>query len=140
MIVITIELMKLQTRGGSSSKSNDEFKKQVIDIKQMAKGISIKDDILDFEIGTKMTKEVEMILRRPLVNMDVQDVSLAEVENRNSKLMQEEICKLIFDKLKENMQKLSINYNITPEKMAITIDKLIKEENHISFMELVEAK
>lgn len=140
MIVITIELMKLQTRGGSSSKSNDEFKKQVIDIKQMAKGISIKDDILDFEIGTKMTKEVEMILRRPLVNMDVQDVSLAEVENRNSKLMQEEICKLIFDKLKENMQKLSINYNIPPEKMAITIDKLIKEENHISFMELVEAK
>lgn len=140
MIVITIELMKLQTRGGSSSKSNDEFKKQVIDIKQMAKGISIKDDILDFEIGTKMTKEVEMILRRPLVNMDVQDVSLAEVENRNSKLMQEEICKLIFDKLKENMQKLSINYNIPPQKMAITIDKLIKEENHISFMELVEAK
>jgi len=106
----------------------------------MAKGISIKDDILDFEIGTKMTKEVEMILRRPLVNMDVQDVSLAEVENRNSKLMQEEICKLIFDKLKENMQKLSINYNIAPEKMAITIDKLIKEENHISFMELVGAK
>jgi hypothetical protein len=61
----------------------------------MAKGISIKDDILDFEIGTKMTKEVEMILRRPLVNMDVQDVSLAEVENRNSKLMQEERADLI---------------------------------------------
>lgn len=109
MIVITIELMKLYTRGGSSSQANEKFKKYVVDIKYMAKGISVKDDILDFEIGNKMTREVEVILRRPLVSMDVQDVSLSEVDNRNSKLMQEEICKLIFDKLKENMQKLSRN-------------------------------
>lgn len=100
--------MKLYTRG-SSTKSNDKFKNYVMDIKLMAKGISIKDDILDFEIGKKMTREVEMILKRPLVNMDVQEISLTESDNRSSKLMQEEICKLIIEKLKESMQMISVN-------------------------------
>jgi len=75
----------------------------------MAKGISVKDDILDFEIGKKMTREVEMILKRPLVNMNVQEISLAESDNRSSKFMQEEICKLIIEKLKESMQMISVD-------------------------------
>jgi len=102
----------------------------------MAKGISIKDNMLDFEIGAKMTKEVEMILRRPLVNMDVHDITLSS-DNRNSKAIQEEISRLIFDKMKESMKKVSNYFNITPELMADTIDKLIKEDEYKSFGEMV---
>lgn len=54
--------------------------------------------------------------------------------------MQEEICKLIIEKLKESMHMISINYNIREELMAITIDKLIKEEDHESLGDIVGLK